>query len=194
MLTCRVLRLIAIVSCLGCAGAPPAPAPEVGPELSVGEPLRLYLSYANPATTVGYGAVVLWARPKDDEIRVSAIIDAPSRTARWTSCRTAVLRNEQIEVEYMGRPMESGTYDAVRADLRIDQLRRLARRGPIRGNVCGDPIQLTEEHRRALQRFVDWFDRLEAPVQDGDAPGFREVGPELILLPNEEWDPGPYPA
>src|SRR5690606_24994533 len=49
-------------------------------------PLRMTFPYENEATLFGYGEVQLWARPERDEIRVGAIIDAPSGEARWARC------------------------------------------------------------------------------------------------------------
>lgn len=158
------------------------------------DPLRLNLAYANRGTILGYGGLSLWARPKHDEIQVSAIVDAPVRASRWQSCRTATLGGVELAAEYIGRPMADGTYDAVHFDVGIHELRRLVRAGPIRGSVCGDPIELSDEHRRSIERFVRWFDRIAAPEQHGDAPAFREVGPKIPLLPVTDDDPGPYPA
>jgi hypothetical protein len=41
---------------------------------------------------------------------------------------------------------------------------------------------------------VEWFDRIATPARTEDAPVFRDVGPSLDVLPNEELEPGPHPA
>ncbi len=160
--------------------------------------LELRFSYANPEAMLGYGDVQLWARPVLDEIRVSAIVDAPAEQARWSRCEAATLRAEGRTVElpaaYIGRPMGRGVYDAVQLELGIHHLRQLARAEDASVTVCGDPVRLSIGQRRLFGRFVELFDRIAAPRQHGDAPAFREVGPKLDLLPNEEEDPGPYPA
>ncbi len=159
--------------------------------------LRATLPYANGASLLGYGGVQLWARPERDELLVSAIVDAPAKEERWRDCRQAVVAidGERIELTYIGAPLDGGgVYDAVRFDLRVDQVRRVARARSVRATVCGDPLELGPAQRRTLTDFVDWFDRLAAPAPHGEAPVYRDVGPELDVLPNEELDPGPHPA
>lgn len=179
---------------------PPAPGGEL--EVTPGHrkqpSLRSTLRYSNGATLLGYGGVALWARPEHDEVRVGAIIDAPSTAARWVGCSEAILviDSERVELPatYIGGPMPGGVYDAVRVDLRIDQLRGMAAARRVAARVCGDEVELDAAQRATLGRFVEWFDALATPSQSEDASGFREVGPRLELLPNEEPDPGPYPA
>lgn len=171
---------------------------EVQPGRADRAPLRSTLPYANRATILGYGGVQMWARPERDELIVGAIVDAPSKEARWRSCRgaTLVFDGERLELPttYIGAPMEGGVYDAVRVELRIDQVRRMARARSLRGDVCGDPIELGAPQRGTIRRFVEWFDRIATPARTEDAPVFRDVGPSLDVLPNEELEPGPHPA
>lgn len=160
--------------------------------------LQLRFTYANRAAMLGFGGVQMWARPERDEIRVTAIVDAPAKEPRWDRCEGAALfadgRRIELDPAYIGRPMLDGVYDAVRLDLGIHQLRRIARASRVGGSVCGDPFELSESQRRSVARFVRWFDQLAEPRQEADAPGFREVGPQLELLPVEDPDPGPYEA
>ena len=174
------------------ASAPVRTALEVRPDETTA--LRLNLPYTNRATILGYGAVQLWARPRHEEILVSAIADAPARSARWEGCRAATLGGVAVTAEYIGRPMPDGAYDAVRFDIGIHELRRILRGGRIRGSICGDPIELSDAQRSTLARFVRWFDRIARPRQRGDAPSFRDVGPMIRQMPITDDDPGPYPA
>ena len=194
---------------LSC-GASLAPLPEAplddteGAELEVrpGDdeqpPLRLRLRYASREGMLGSGGVHLWARPGKDEVRVSGIVDAPAKEARWSRCEGAALFVDgepiALETRYIGSPMQGGHYDAVRIELGIHQLRRMSGARRSAGTVCGDPIVITAAQRRAIARFVAIFDELAAPRQSEDAEGFREVGPTIELMPNEDGDPGPYPA
>lgn len=161
--------------------------------------LELHFPYGNAAALFGYGTVRMWARPERDEIRVTAIMDAPAKEARWRGCVQAELvadgRRIELAPDYIGRPMgTAGTYDAVRVELGIHDLRRIARAARVHGTVCGDPIALTASQRRSIARFVRWFDRIARPRRGAGAPPFRAVGPELERLPHEEADPGPYEA
>ena len=196
-----------LLSCGASLGAlPVAPLDEQreGAELEVTAgtreepPLRLRLRYASRAAMLGSGGVHLWARPGKDEVQVSGIVDAPAKEARWERCEGAVLFVDgaavPLETRYIGSPMQGGHYDAVRIELGIHELRLMSGAQRIAGTVCGDPIVITAAQRRAIARFVALFDELAAPRQTGDAEGFREVGPTIELLPNEDDDPGPYPA
>jgi hypothetical protein len=194
---------------LSCgAGLPPLPIAPLdeteGAELEVrpGEheqpPLRLRFRYASREGMLGSGGVHLWARPGHDEVRVTGIVDAPAKEARWTACEGGVLfvdgERVPLETRYIGSPMEGGHYDAVRIELGIHQLRRISGARRTAGTICGDPIVITAAQRRAIARFVAIFDDMAAPRQTEDAEGFREVGPTIDLMPNEDDDPGPYPA
>lgn len=160
--------------------------------------LRATLPYANPAARLGYGGIQLWAGPERDELRLSAIIDAPAKETRWVGCTQVELWVDgelvSISARYVGGPMEGGVYDAVQLELGIEQLRRLARARRARGAVCGDPLEIGASQRATLADFVDWFDRLAMPAGEGKVPAYREIGPVLERLPREEVDPGPHPA
>lgn len=161
-------------------------------------PLSLRFRYPSPGI-LGSGGVYLWARPRSDEVRVSGIVDAPAAQTRWGRCEEGaffVVDGERIELEtrFIGTAMEGGFYDAVRVDVGIHHLREMTRARSVDGWVCGDAIHVTEAQRRAIARFVALFDRLAEPRQKGDAAGFREVGPTIERMPNEDADPGPYPA
>lgn len=171
---------------------------QVGPGRRDAPPLRLSFRYPSAEGLLGSGGVQLWARPDEDEVRVSGIVDAPAKEARWRGCEDAVFVVDgepiALEARYIGAPMEGGVYDAVRVDLGIHELRRMSRARRVAGSVCGDPIDLTAAQRRAIARFVAIFDRMTEPRQTEDAEGFREVGPTIERMPNEDADPGPYPA
>lgn len=171
---------------------------EVRPGAGQEPPLHLHLRYARRDGLLGSGGVHLWARPRKDEVRVRGIVDAPAKEARWGGCEGAVLfvdgERVALETQYVGSPMDGGHYDAVRIELGIHQLRRMSGARRIVGTVCGDPIVITAAQRRAIARFVATFDDMAAPRQTEDASGFREVGPKIERMPNEDDDPGPYPA
>lgn len=209
MVRAAVLGCAAMLSSCGAVAARPIAASELEPpggdevlEVQLEDrerpSLQLRFSWANRAARLGYGGVQMWARPERDEIRVTAIVDAPAKEARWERCDAALLlvdgRRVELDPAYIWRPMAGGTYDAVQLDLGIHQLRRIAAAQRVHGAICGDPFELTTSQRRSLARFVDWFDRIAQPRQLEDAPGFRAVGPEVDLLPHEDVDPGPYEA
>lgn len=208
VLGCAALLLSCGAAMQRASSAPPAAGPgavapeevlEVQLEDRERPSLELRFPYANAEALLGYGTVRMWARPERDEIRVTAIVDAPAKEARWRACEQAELvadgRRIELAPDYIGRPMSaSGTYDAVRVELGIHELRRVARAARVHGTVCGDPLELTASQRRSIARFVRWFDRIAQPRSQVEAPPFREVGPELELLPHEEADPGPYEA
>ncbi len=163
----------------------------VRPEEREHPALELRFPWANARSSLGWGGVHLWARPAVDHVSVSAIVDAPAAASRWAACDEAILRIDGREVRvparYVGRPMSDGQghYDAVQLDLDVLQLRKIALGRELSGHICGDPFALAPGQRDTLGRFVRWFDAIAVPEQHGDAPYFREVGPDLRALPTE---------
>lgn len=166
----------------------------VRPEEREEPPLELRFPWDNPGSTLGWGAVHMWARPVADHVRVSAIVDSPAAGRRWR-CDEVTLRFDAVErripAEYVGRPMRGGgSYDAVRLRIGVHHLRKLARARRSGVAVCGDELELTPALQRRIQRFVEWFDHLATPRRAGDMPYFRDVGPRPAL-PGDDDEPGP---
>lgn len=151
--------------------------------------LRAEIPWANGSALWGWGAMRMWGRPREDEVRVSAILDAPARARRWgASCEVHMQIDDRVlrtSAGYIGRPMVSGVYDAVRIDLGIEDLRAIAGARRVLGTVCGDRIEIGDEQRETVRRFVDQFDSLAVPT--GPSRGIEILrGPDLVM-PGDEW-------
>jgi len=172
----------------------------VRPEGSERPALDLRIPVVNAHSVLGYGVVHLWARPREDDVGVTALIDAPASRARWAGCRSVLLRTGshelRIPARYVGRSMGGtlGVYDAVQVDLDVLIMRKIAGSPSVTGVACGDAFELTSGQRATVGRFVEWFDTLAVHRQLRDAPGWREVGPRIHLLPLEEEDDTPQPG
>jgi hypothetical protein len=158
--------------------------------------LRAQIPWSNREALFGSGAVRVWGTPREDELRVHAIVDAPARARRWgQTCEVRVTvdgRELALPASYVGRPMSSGVYDAVRVTIGIEEVRAIASANRVEGRVCGDTLEIGVEQRATLRRFVEQFDRLAVP--GGPSRGVElPIGPDL-LLPGEEADNWPTPA
>lgn len=157
--------------------------------------IELRFPWSNPAASLGYGAVHLWARPALDHVRVSAIIDSPADARRWRRCEAITMRlddgERELRARYVGRPLsDGGSYEAIQLRFGIHELREMARARSARMVVCGDRLEVTAEQQRTLGRFVEWFDHIATPRRPSEAPYFRDVGPRPHL-PGEDEEPGP---
>lgn len=158
--------------------------------------VRAEIPWSNDASIWGWGALRIWGSPREDELAVHAILDAPARARRWGAmCEVRVrVDGEELALtgRYVGRPMSRGVYDAVRLDLPIETLRAMAHARTVEGLVCGDRFEVGPAQRATLGRFVDRFDALFAPAHAprGAPPA---TGPELVVpgLDEEIW---PTPA
>lgn len=154
------------------------------------------IPWANGAALWGWGALRLWGSPREDELRVHAIVDAPAGARRWGAmCEVRVridARELSMRASYVGRAMTRGQYDAVRLDLPIEELRAIAGARRVEGEVCGDRFEIGEEQRETVGRFVERFDALSAPsgVPRGAPPA---TGPDLFV-PGQDEDLWPTPA
>lgn len=158
--------------------------------------LRAQIPWPNVASLWGWGALRIMGRPRDDELSVHAIVDAPAPARRWGAMCDVTMRIDAQEVSlrasYVGRPLSSGVYDAVRVELPIETLRAIARAGRVEGEVCGDRFEIGVEQRATVARFVQRFDELAVP--DGPPRGAPPAdGPDLFLpgIDDELW---PTPA
>lgn len=184
---------------------PPLPAPEPEPVLPDGRPLggrlrveadhlasaalRAELPWSNAESLYGWGSVRVMGRPREDELMVRVIIDAPTASRRWESQCELSLEGAAGTIarsaRYVGRPMEDGAmYDAIRVELSIEEIRRLAAAHHIEGSVCGDPLALGPEQLETLRAFVDQFDELATRTRPGRATE-AERAPEDPLLEEE---------
>lgn len=194
-----LIAALGLSSCLPSGARPAVEGSEGMPEVSgaaTAPSLRVQVPWSNGGAVGGWGALRFWGAPREDELRVHAILDAPASARRWGSTCEVRLRAAERELvlraHYVGRPMSHGVYDAVRVDLPIEDVRRLAAAPSVRGEVCGDPIELGAEQQRAVRLFLDRFDDLAVPT--GPRPGDPvEQGPDLIL-PGEDDDNWPTPA
>jgi hypothetical protein len=148
--------------------------------------VRASLPWANDAAVYGWGTVRLDAAPMENEITVRAIVDAPTSARRWSAPCELRVDVDGTEVRAAARPvgtrLKGGAfYDALRLELGIDVLRRMARAEAVRGEICGDPFELPEVQRATLRAFVDRFDELALPV----APP-RESPPEVAPVDPEQ--------
>lgn len=155
--------------------------------------LRAELPWSNSSSLYGWGSVRLLGRPREDELRVRVIVDAPARLRRWDAeCNLAVdVSGTRIErrVRYAGAPMDGGAvYDAISVELGVEELRRIARAGTVAGTVCGDAIVLGEAQLRTLRRFLAEFDELATRVPPSRATEL-DVTPED---PEPLLDPWPW--
>ena len=166
----------------------------VRPEATEEPSIELRFPWRNPDAVLGWGAAHLWARPGRDHVSVSAIVDAPSQHERWGECHEIVIMVDgerlPVRAEKVGRPMNAGQmyYEAVQLQLGIQHLRALADGRDARASICGDEMVLSEEQQTSMAHFVQWFDHLAAPRYLGDAPYFRDVGPEPEMPIEEEVD------
>ncbi|WP_157069509.1 hypothetical protein [Sandaracinus amylolyticus] len=156
--------------------------------------LRAQIPWPNVASLWGWGALRIWGRPRDDEMHVHAIVDAPARARRWGAmCDVRMeIDGERVALRasYIGRPLTRGVYDAVRLDLSIETLRAIARADRVEGEVCGDRFEIGAEQRATVARFVERFDDLAVPSEPlrGAPPS---SGPDLFL---PGWDDEIWPT
>ena len=159
--------------------------------------LELRFPFANERSTLGWSAVHMWARPHQDHVGVTALVDAPAEVSRWTDCEAVHLRIDsrvvRVDARYVGRPMDGslGVYDAVQLSLDVLTLRKMANARTVTGVACGDPFEITRGQQDSLRRFVEWFDSIATPGQLREAPWYRDVGPRVDLLPLEIEDETP---
>ena len=156
--------------------------------------LRAEVPWSVPHTLYGWGSVRLFAHPRENELTVSAIVDAPSASARWSSaCEVRVTLDGAplpIDASYIGAPMHGGVYDAFRMQLSIETVRAMADADEVRGTICGDTFALDDAQRATLADFVRHFDLLARPEHvphetrapsgpnDPDMPGEADEGSE----------------
>lgn len=150
--------------------------------------LRASLPWQNDAAAWGWGTVRLDAEPTEDEITVRTIVDAPTSARRWTArCELRVeIDGDEVRAaaEPVGTRMKSGGYyDALRLELGIDVVRRMASAGTVRGEICGDPFELPEVQRETLRTFVEGFDGLALPTAPPreEPPALAPVDPEELV-------------
>ncbi len=158
--------------------------------------LRAEVPWSVPDTLYGWGSVRLFAHPRENDLTVSAIIDAPSPAARWSStCEVRLTLDGAplpITASYVGAPMHGGQYDAVRVELPIETVRAMAGAREVRGTICGDPFVLGAAQRGTIEDFVRHFDLLARPDRvPHETPA--QMGPHEPELPGEadegwEWN------
>jgi hypothetical protein len=160
--------------------------------------LRAELPWSNAESLYGWGSVRVVGRPREDELMVRVIIDSPTAERRWQS--ECALSLEALSVEagagtiartarYVGRPMDDGAmYDAIRIDLSIEEVRRLASAESIAGSVCGDPLALGPEQLETLRAFVLQFDELATRRSPGRATETLRAPEDPSLEEEEIWE------
>ncbi|GAB4196136.1 MAG: hypothetical protein OHK0013_03060 [Sandaracinaceae bacterium] len=142
---------------------------EAGSLTSARGHLRASLPWANDAAVYGWGTVRLDAEPEENELTVRTIVDVPTRARRWSAACELRVDVDGTEVRVAAQPvgtrLKGGDfYDALRLEVGIDVLRRMARAHTVRGEICGDPFELPEVQRATLRAFVERFDALALPV------------------------------
>lgn len=150
--------------------------------------LRAEVPWSVPDTLYGWGSVRLFAHPRENELTVSTIVDAPSPSARWSAaCEVEVTVDGAalpITASYIGAPMRGGVYDAVRMELPIETVRAMARAREVHGSVCGDTFALDDAQRGTLADFVLHFDMLARPDRV-PSPTPAQTGPNEPDMPGE---------
>lgn len=165
------------------AGRLPDGREEAG-TLSLGsERVRASLPMRHEPSLYGWGTLRLDAEPLEDEVTVRTIVDAPMHERRWTSQCEVRLDLDGVEVRAQATPvgtrLKSGVYyDAVRFEIGIDTVRRLARADRVEGTVCGDPLTVSPVQRATLESFVEGFDDLALPVMP-------PIETELEIMPTD---------
>lgn len=158
--------------------------------------LRAQIPWPNVASLWGWGALRIVGRPRHDELRVHAIVDAPASARRWgATCEVTMRIDAQhlsLRASYVGRPLSRGVYDAVRLNLPIETIRAIARAQRVEGEVCGDRFELGAEQRATVARFVQRFDELAVPDRPARGTPVAD-GPDLVLpgIDDPRW---PTPA
>ncbi len=150
--------------------------------------LRAEVPWSVGGTLYGWGSVRLFAHPRENELTVSTIVDAPSPAARWSpSCEVHLTldgRELPVTASYVGAPMRGGVYDAMRMELPIEQVRAMARAREVRGSICGDSFVLDDAQRGTLADFVHHFDLLARPGRvPRETPA--QTGPREPEMPGE---------
>ncbi len=147
------------------------------------EHVRASLPMPHEPSIYGWGTLRLDAEPLTDEVTVRTIIDAPMQHRRWISQCEVVLDIDGAVVRVPANPagarLKSGVfYDALRFELGIDTVRRLARADRVAGTVCGDPLTMLPAQRATLESFVEGFDDLALPV-------LPPIETELEIMPTD---------
>jgi hypothetical protein len=151
------------------AGRLPDGREEAGSFAVTAERVRASLPIRHEASLYGWGTLRLDAEPLEDEITVRTIVDAPTASRRWSTACDVVLHVDGTEVRSRAQPvgsrLKSGAYyDAIRFELGIDTVRRLARAEHVEGTLCGAPLDLSPAQRATLEGFVEGFDDIALPV------------------------------
>lgn len=156
--------------------------------------LRAELPWLADATLYGWGSVRLLGHPRENELTVRAIVDAPRPSRRWTAaCAVEVTMDGAplaVRASYVGAPMTGGVYDAVRMELPIETLRAMSVARDVHGTICGDDFALDAPQRATLAAFVQQFDLLARPDHAPEET-HTEHGPREPMMPGEEdelWD------
>lgn len=165
------------------AGRLPDGRDEAGTFSLGGDHVRASLPMRHEPSLYGWGTVRLDAEPLEDEVTVRTIIDAPMEHRRWIAQCDVVLDLDGTEVRTRATPvgtrLKSGVfYDAVRFELGIDTIRRLAQADRVEGSVCGDPLTVSPAQRATLESFVEGFDDLALPVMP-------PIETELEIMPTD---------
>ena len=134
------------------------------------EHLRATLPWSNAHSLWGWGSVRFSAEPHLDEIGVITIIDAPRTTRVWTArCEVTFFvdgEEARVRAEPVGSQMTTGDFfDALRLEIGIDVLRRMARAEDVHGDLCGEPFALPTVQRETLRAFVEAFDEMAMPMR-----------------------------
>lgn len=202
----RIALLFGVGAGLGFLSRPVATVtPEPVPMLPDGRPLggrlrvdpvpsnpalRAELPWANHSSLYGWGSVRMSARPREDELMVRMIVDAPTAARRWAAECELELHGEggtvRHHTRYVGQPMDGGAvYDAIRIELPIEEVRRMAAASRLHGTVCGDALELGSEQLATLRAFLTEFDDLATETRPSRATEALRA-PEDPLLEEEE--------
>ncbi len=137
---------------------------------------------------LGWGNIQLYARPLDDELFVRVVVGSPTREQRWSRPCDVVLRIDGDTIVQAAEPVGARVddtlfHDALRFELRIDVVRRLARASHAESSFCGDRIGLGPEDRAILRRFVEEFDAraLALPPQRETPVARMPTDPDAIV-------------
>jgi hypothetical protein len=129
------------------------------------------IRFERPTSPTGWGTLDLSASPAKHELRVRLVLGTVHRQKKWSGCGTLEVRagdrTAKTSTSYGGVAMRHGVYDAVRATLSIEDVRRMAAAPSVTASLCGERIALPAADTRALDAFIEAFE--QEATYDGPA-------------------------